>query len=92
MENLTFVERIKDGYKTIIKYSFGDIIAENLSNERTASIYFKKADTKYPVKIMDHHTSDYNKLRLVSGIEEFAKEALLEYHKIISQHAEFFKL
>lgn len=91
MKNIALVERIKDGNKIIIKYSFGDIIVKNLIDEDTF-IYFKKANTKYPVEIMDYHISDYNKLRLVSGIEEFAKEALLEYHKTMSLHAEFFKL
>lgn len=90
MKNITLVERIKDGNKIIIKYSFGDIIVKNLIDEDTF-IYFKKADNKYSDKIMDYYISDYNKLRLMSGIEEFAKEALLEYHKTMSQHAEFCK-
>lgn len=91
MKNLTLVERINDGSQITIKYSFGDIIAKDLSKGINASIYFKKADNKYSDKIMDYYISDYNKLRLMSGIEEFAKEALLEYHKTMSQHAEFCK-
>lgn len=89
MRNFTLVKRVDDGNQITLKYSFGDIIAKNLGED--TFIYFTKANNKYSEKIMDYYISDYTKVRLISGIEEFAKEALLEYHKTISQHAEFCK-
>ena len=88
MKNLTLVERIEDDDKIIIKYSFGDIIIEyRYYNDNTPSLTFQKG--KKSEWIVETYISDYNKVRLMSGIEELAKEALQDYHKTMAKHAEF---
>ena len=90
MKNLTLAERIEDGDKIIIKYSFGDIIIEyRYYNHDTPSLTFQK--DKKSAWIVETHICDCDKVRLMSGIEELAKEALQSYYKTMSAHAEFCK-
>lgn len=90
MKNLTLAERIDSDDKITIKYSFGDIIIEyRYYNKDTPFLTFEK--DKKSDWIVETYISDYDKVRLMSGIEELAKEALQDYHKTMSKHAEFCK-
>lgn len=92
MKNLTLVERIEDDNKIIINYSFGTIIVEyRYYTDTTPSLSFESKDTREEW-IINSHISDYNKLRLMSGIEEFAREALQKYCDDMLVHAEKFKI
>ena len=90
MKNLTLAERIDSDNKITIKYSFGDIIIEyRYYDKDTPFLTFQK--DKKSAWIVETHICDYDKVRLMSGIEELAKEALQSYYKTMSAHSEFCK-
>ena len=87
MKNVTLAERIEDDDKIIIKYSFGDIkLAYHYAHDTTPSLSFNGE------WILNFHISPYDKIRLMSGIEEFAREALQEYYNNMCRHIEKFKI
>ena len=87
MRNFTLVERIDSDNSITLKYSFGDIIIKyRYRNDAEPSLSFKD------VWFNDIHLLEYDKAKLMSGIEEMALEAIQNYYRLASTHAEFFKI
>ena len=89
-KNLTLAERIDSGDFITIKYSFGDIIIKlRYAHDDRPSLRLERDNKSHWFE--NAYLCEYDRLLLMSGFEELAKEALQSYYETMSAHAEFFK-
>lgn len=91
MKNLTLAERIDFGDFIAIKYSFGDIIIKlRYAHDGRPSLRLERDNKSHWFE--NAYLCEGDRLRLMSGIEELAKDAVKQYYEKMFDYVETFNI